>query len=143
VDEARASTPSRTFELEQSGDLRGRWDLDRMLRGLQTMIASALRFGNPDDTVHVSVLAAGIEVELRVVVSANPAIVEHVQHLLASLHAGAEIERDGYWIAVAVLRQTVEAHGGTLFASASATEGIRFVVRLPRQSESGEKAAVR
>lgn len=140
VDEARTATPSRVLAMERSGDLRGQWDADRISRALQTMVSSVLKFGNPQELVRVWCRPSedGGAVELGVETPANPATVAQVERLFESIESGAELEKDGFAIAVAVLRQTVDAHRGSLRLSASAADGIRARVNLPRSAAGPE-----
>lgn len=140
MDELRTSTPSRTLSLERSGELLVRFDQDRLLRGLQTMLTTAHKFGQPSEPVRIA--CAGVddsEVEVVLEVGLNPAFGDYLARLLESTEAGGELDKDGLWIALSVLRQTISAHAGTLELMASSVGGIRFSLRLPRHPAEASK----
>jgi len=139
VDELHVSTPARTVALELSGDLSGRWDQDRLLRALQTVLATAHKFGTPSEPLRMSCVDRtdhGV-VEVTVEVAENPALVGHLLRLFQNVEAGDEIDQDGQWIALAVLRRTIAAHQGTLEVVSSPADGVRIAARLPRQAANG------
>jgi K+-sensing histidine kinase KdpD len=136
ADELRRNSPTRTIILDRTGDLRGHWDPDRLARGLQTMLSTGLKFGQVSAPLRVSCLAREADgvVEVTVETPANPGFGDHLQRLFHEVEAGSEIDQDGQWIALSVLRQVIAAHRGTLELAASPEDGIRFSMRLPRQS---------
>ncbi len=135
VEELRTSTPARTISLERSGDLSVSSDQERLGRALHTMLTTAHKFGQSSEPVRLACLAIDdAEVEIVVEVGLNPAFGDHLSRLLKSVDSGGEVDQDGLWIAWSVLSQTIRVHGGTLELLASRADGIRFLVRLPRQS---------
>lgn len=143
VDEMIRSNPTRTLVIDRTGDLRGHWDSDRLLRSLQTMLATGLKFGRVSETVRVGCVAreaTGL-VEVTIETATNTGFGDHLQRLFQDTEAGGEIDQDGQWIALTVLRQTVAAHRGVVELTASAADGIRFFMRLPRQVADSPTAA--
>jgi K+-sensing histidine kinase KdpD len=138
VEEMRAAYPGRSIAVHRLTDLLGQWDRDRLLRALETMVTIALKLGLPSETLQLSCTSSSPEgpVEIKVEVAANPGLGDHPQRLFDAVKPGAGIEsleKDGQWIALWALRHTIEGHGGTLQLSASASEGVRFFVRLPKR----------
>jgi K+-sensing histidine kinase KdpD len=142
VDDLRRNNPTRTLVLDRAGDLRGYWDPDRLLRALQTMVTTGLKFGQASEALRVSCVVGEADDVLEVTVETptNPAYGDHLQHLFQDIEAGGEIDHDGHWIALSVLRQTITAHGGTVEFAASPADGIRFCARLPRRAADGSSA---
>ncbi|MGD0838550.1 MAG: HAMP domain-containing sensor histidine kinase [Polyangia bacterium] len=133
VKDARAAFPGRIIVLEHTGELRGHWDQDRVLRSLQTMLTSALRLGNSSEPVRLVCCAtpAQAAVDITVEAAINPAFGDHVQRLFDTIRSHGEFEKDPHWIPLVVLQETVTAHHGSLRISASPSEGIRMSVSLP------------
>ena len=56
---------------------------------------------------------------------------------LSSRTASGGLQRDGLGIGLTVVRELVEAHGGSVVASSDGTGlGSQFTIRLPRLSEA-------
>ncbi len=135
VQDARAAHSGRNIAIERTGDLRGRWDPEKLLRALQTMLATALKFGNSAELLRMSCAPAADPpaVEVSVEVASNPAFGDHLQHLFDSIRSGGEFEKDAQWIPLAILQQIVHAHQGTLWITSSVSDGVRLFVGLPKQ----------
>src|SRR6266545_2552065 len=70
VDELRAGNPDREIEVAAQGDLRGRWDPDRLEQVASNLVSNAVDHGDPGTPVRVLLTGEPDEV---VIGSATPA----------------------------------------------------------------------
>ncbi len=138
VGELRAAAPDRSIELALDGDGRGTWDPARMGQVVSNLVANAIQHGARDAPVRVSVSGDGASAVLAVE-NEGPAIAPELMPILfepfcrGSALRGATHAR-GLGLGLYIVRQVVNAHGGTIEVDSSAERGTAFTVRLPRAS---------
>jgi signal transduction histidine kinase len=133
VDELENVYPERTFDSEHSGDLRGRWDRDRLAQLLSNLGANACEHGRENTPVRVC--ARGdqpgfVEIEVQ-----NEGVIapELIGGIFEPLRSGKTGRRaSGLGLGLYITQQVALAHGGTIDVESSPDVGTRFVVRLPR-----------
>jgi PAS domain S-box-containing protein len=123
-------------------------DATRLQQVFWNLLTNAVKFTNEGGRVAVSV-RSGDDDKVEVVVSDNgegiaadflPFLFEPFRQADAKLARG----HGGLGLGLAISRQLIELHGGTIRASsAGAGRGATFVVRLPRQADAGADAATR
>lgn len=122
--------------LNSQGDPTGCWDPDRLAQVLSNLIGNALRHGVPDTPIEVQVDGNRRD-EVRLWVRNQgeipPEILPHVFEPFRTTASGRSAS-DGLGIGLYIVQKFVEAHGGTVAAASSPTEGTSFEVRLPRNA---------
>jgi two-component system sensor histidine kinase BaeS len=116
-------------------------DETRLHQVLLNLVGNAVKFSPDGGTV--SVCVRGHDGDAEVTVSDNgpgipPEELPHVFERFWRADRGAGTSGSG--IGLAVVKQLVEAHGGTVQVSSTPSEGARFVVSLPAHS-AGHTAA--
>lgn len=120
--------------LRCEGDPSGRWDPDRMAQVLSNLIGNALRHGAPDTPILVEVDGSRRD-EVRLCVRNHgvipPEILPRIFEPFRTT-AGGRAPSEGLGLGLHIVKQFVEAHGGTVEAESSPATGTSFEVRLPR-----------
>lgn len=134
VQEERVAHAGRIITLERRGALRGHWDQDRLHRGLATMLTTVLKFGNTAEPLRLTCASSTDDsaVEVAVEAASNPTFGDHLQRLFEAIRLGGEFEKDAHWIPLTVLLQMIQAHQGTLWITASPSDGIRIFAQVPK-----------
>jgi PAS domain S-box-containing protein len=133
VDELENVYLDRAIRIEQGGDLRGRWDRDRLAQLLSNLGANACEHGR--EATRVLVRATGLARDLVEIEVHNDGVIapELIADIFEPLRSGKTGGRSsGLGLGLYISQQVAEAHGGTIVVESSAEEGTRFVVRLPR-----------
>lgn len=126
----------RAAGLSVHRDLRGpvpvRVDADRIHQAVVNLLTNAARYCRPGDRVAVRV--SQVDGAAVVVVSdTGPGIAaDDLPHVFQRFRRGRGAERvSGSGIGLAVVRELVTAHGGTVTAASPPGAGARFTIRLP------------
>jgi signal transduction histidine kinase/ActR/RegA family two-component response regulator len=110
-------------------------DRDRLQQVAWNLLANAVKFA-PSGTVSVSISKGGRALELRVAdngIGIDRAFLDHVFDRFRQAEPMITREHGGLGIGLAVVRELVQLHGGTIRAeSGGRGQGATFVVRLPR-----------
>src|SRR3954466_6854113 len=84
VHDARMLHPERKIALEVAGDLRGRWDVQRVEQALTNLVANAVEHGT--DAVSVHTARVGDAIEVRVHNGGRPILQEALPSLFEPFH---------------------------------------------------------
>jgi signal transduction histidine kinase len=137
IEELEAGHPGRQIRLLVEGDGNGRWDATRLEQVVSNLVANAIQYG-PQDTP-VTVESQGNETQWTLTVHnlGQPIPLEMRPYLFEAFQRGRKAQGvhagpPHLGIGLFISREVVLAHGGTIDVTSGATEGTRFVVRLPR-----------
>lgn len=135
VDDLGMTVPDRDVEVITSGDGQGMWDPDRMSQVLHNLISNALRYSAPGSIVGVRSVgdADGVTVSVHnhgepIDEAARSRIFQPMQRATAQLENKARSVGLGLFI----VKQLVEAHGGSISVHSTAADGTTFSFRVPR-----------
>lgn len=107
-------------------------DGDRLHQVVGNLLANAVKFGRPGDRVTVSVRAAGAQAVLSVADTGPGIAPADLPRVFGRLWRGvADTTASGSGIGLAVVREVVAAHGGTVRAESDGVAGSTFTVILP------------
>ena len=144
VDGFRVSHPQRTLHFNPRGDLTGNWDAARIRQVVSNLLGNALQHGSPVGPVELSADSEGSTVVLSVHNEGAPIPTEALPTLFDPLvrHATTEsvLRRapGSIGLGLYIVREIVNAKGGTITVATTAQQGTTFTVRIPR--ELGSKA---
>jgi sigma-B regulation protein RsbU (phosphoserine phosphatase) len=141
ADEISLAHPGRELVASQKGDLRGEWDPDRLAQVMGNLLSNAmdyspletpvrLRAWASDDRVFVSVTNEGESIPA----DRLPDLFEPMQRATSEVQPG----RRSVGLGLYIVKQIVEAHGGTVDVETSTEAGTTFTVCLPRRA--GQRA---
>ena len=109
-----------------------RADPDRLHQAIGNLLANAARYARPGDLVVVRVRVDGEQVVIEVADTGPGIPPEDLPHVFDRFwrgRTGAAVAGSG--IGLAVVRELVAAHGGTVTAASGPEGGSTFTVRLP------------
>jgi len=119
--------PDDTLEVEG--------DLTRLTQVLGNLLNNAAKYTDPGGSIVLSVMREGSELEFRVRdtgIGIPPELLPRLFNLFTQVDGTAHRAQGGLGIGLALVRQLVHMHGGTVTAnSAGPANGSEFVVRLP------------
>jgi signal transduction histidine kinase len=136
VTELRARKADAPLVIETRGDLRGRWDADRLAQVVSNLVGNALDHSSRPG---VSVTLDGEAAEVRLAVG-NEGLVDDqlLPVIFEPFHGrafGARAKGRGLGLGLYITRQIVLAHGGRLDLQQGPGERVTFTVTLPRGLE--------
>jgi signal transduction histidine kinase len=136
MDELDESNPECTLRLSCGGDTFGRWDPDRLSQVFSNLVANAVRHGEPEHGVEVTVDGRD-ETSVRVTVHNRGAIPARRLPKLFEPLAGASRRPEksqGLGLGLFITRELVRVHGGSIDVRSDEASGTTFLVTLPRDS---------
>lgn len=136
VEELRLAHPRRSISLDLRGDLRGRWDRDRVLQLISNLVGNAIQHG--EDPITVQVRESGDRRSLVLLVhNCGPVIpAELLSTLFDPLRLEMSDTRAGLGLGLYIVRQIALAHGAHCDVTSSAERGTTFTVTWPRALEA-------
>ncbi|WP_458248924.1 sensor histidine kinase [Streptomyces sp. MAI_2237] len=118
-----------------------RADADRLHQALGNLLSNTARHCRPGDTVTVTTSATPAEAVVEVADTGPGIPADELPHVFDRLWRGARARAGGgSGIGLAVVKELVTAHGGTVAAASGPDGGTRMTLRLPRvASRSGSR----
>lgn len=133
VDELEVNHPSRHIELRTAGDLRGRFDPDRLTQLMGNLGKNAIDYSPEGTLVRIEATDDGERLLLCVHNEGSAIPPERLPRLFDAFSASDRgRESAGLGLGLYIARQIVEAHCGTIEVISTAEEGTTFIVHLPR-----------
>ena len=114
-------------------------DANRLQQIVWNLVSNAIKFV-PEGTGHVQVRLEAVDPHVRLTVEDNgpgidPAFLPHVFERFRQEESGGNRRSQGLGLGLAIVRQLVELHGGTVEAANRPNRGgATFTVKLPRRS---------
>ncbi len=132
MEQLRGAHPGRKLDLEVAGDTRGRWDGPRLQQLLRNLVTNAIKYGEANAPVCVTL--TGEEAEVRIeVTNRGPGIdVDQVFDPLKRGPAQGDDPNTGLGLGLYIVREVARAHGGQVAARSNGGDTV-FAVRLPRR----------
>ncbi|HXU60625.1 MAG TPA: hybrid sensor histidine kinase/response regulator [Polyangia bacterium] len=130
VGECQQLEGGERIKLEKAGDLTGHWDPNRLAQAISNLIRNAVTHGEGE--VLVRVREAGPDVELHVHNAGDPIPAERLPIMFQPFERG-NTEGRGLGLGLYIVRAIAAAHGGTVDAASSQSEGTTFRLSLPRR----------
>jgi signal transduction histidine kinase len=135
LEEVKASHDDIVFEVEQTGDLTGNWDRERLAQVVSNLVVNAIVHSSAK-RIDMMIADEGPFVVLKVTNQGAPIPAAMLESIFDPLvHYDQQTSTDlmsGLGLGLFIVRTIAEAHGGTVRVSSSASEGTTFAVRLPR-----------
>ena len=130
--------PDETLEVEG--------DLMRLTQVLGNLLNNAAKYTDPGGRIVLSVQRAGSNLEMRVRdtgIGIPPQLLPRLFNLFTQVDGTTHRAQGGLGIGLALVRQLVHMHGGTVVAHSNGTgRGSEFIVVLPRRTAQMEGPTV-
>ncbi|VVP43706.1 Adaptive-response sensory-kinase SasA [Pseudomonas fluorescens] len=137
IAEACAGNPECDPTVHVKGDTRGAWDAGRVSQLLQNLIGNALQHGLNKRDVTVTLTGEPDTVRLTVHNYGAPIPEEAIGTIFDPLVRSADEQlgqpSTSLGLGLFIVKEVVDAHGGTIEVSSSEAEGTLFTVVLPRK----------
>jgi signal transduction histidine kinase len=137
IAEACAGNPECDPTVHVKGDTRGAWDAGRVSQLLQNLIGNALQHGLNKRDVTVTLTGEPDTVRLTVHNYGAPIPEEAIGTIFDPLVRSADEQlgqpSTSLGLGLFIVKEVVDAHGGTIEVSSSEADGTLFTVVLPRK----------
>lgn len=138
IDEARAGRPDCQPTLQVQGDTQGRWDRGRIDQLLQNLIGNALQHGTQQQAPTLTLKGQADSVVLSVHNYGPPIPQAALGTVFDPLVRGAGealgSPSTSLGLGLFIVKEVVQAHGGSIDVTSSAADGTTFTVVLPRST---------
>ncbi len=127
-----------TFTVRHGPDLPETvfWDEDRVNEVLGNLLSNAFKFTPRDGTVNLEVTSASLQIVIAVRdtgVGIEPDQLPRIFDKFFQADNQAQTAAKGTGHGLAIAREIVEAHGGTISAESELGKGTMFIVTMPQQ----------
>ncbi len=134
VEEIQAANAAADIRIECCGDLNGVFDADRLGQVLSNLVSNAIQHGAAGEPVRLSVDGSGgSHIAIRVC-NAGSIPPEAMERIFKPFHTtdSRRSARSGLGLGLYIVKQFVEAHGGTVSVASTSEDGTCFEVVVPR-----------
>lgn len=141
VDEMHLAHPTRTINLEVSGDMEGEWDKARIGQIFSNLLGNAIQYSFKDTPVAVIVKGSAEEVQLSVHNEGVPIPPEKKATIFDAL-ARAVKDKDepldsvsvNLGLGLYITKDIIVSHGGMIEVTSTQEDGTTFRARLPKSA---------
>jgi signal transduction histidine kinase len=139
IDEASAGHPDCDPVFTTSGDTQGDWDRARIDQMLQNLIGNALQHGAATHKISVSLVGGENHVSLSVHNDGEPIAEEAIGSIFDPLvrtlneEAGTNNPSTSLGLGLFIVKEVVNAHGGSITVTSNFGDGTTFTVVLPKK----------
>lgn len=137
VQEVEEAHPSAHVLVMTSGNGQGAWDADRLSQVVQNLVTNAVKYGQPEAPIEVTLDGGDDQVTLRVHNEGPPIPPERIPSLFQPLQRGTDdvdVASRSVGLGLFIVKAVVDAHQGHIDVSSAPGEGTTFTVTLPRQA---------
>ena len=132
ITEHKMADEAASINITAVGDLHGTWDESRMCQALSNLIGNALKHGDRNEPVSVTLNGSDPDEVVWTVHNKGhipESVLPYVFDPFRSFHSKAT---SGLGLGLYIVAQIVKSHGGTLRVESSTSCGTRFTVKQPR-----------
>jgi signal transduction histidine kinase len=139
IDAATAGQPDCKAVFTTTGDTRGEWDEARISQLLQNLIGNALQHGAATRQVTVTLTGGDNHVRLSVHNDGEPIAQEAIGSIFdplvrsANEKAGIHNPSTSLGLGLYIVKEVVNAHGGSITVVSNVGDGTTFTVELPKK----------
>lgn len=140
IEEFQVAHPNRKIDLYLQETCYGEWDEGRFGQILSNLLSNAISYGSSHFPIKVNLIGECDQVILQVNNQGELMSEEVKKNLFTAFWRGAKkvgatANSSGLGLGLYIVKQIVEAHGGTIGFESSREYGTTFTVTFPRVSE--------
>ena len=142
IGEMEISHPDRPLRVAVRGDLIGTWDRDRIYQALSNLVGNAVQHGEPRSAIDLRIDGGEAEILIEVASRGQPIPPEMLPFIFDAFRkrrAVHQTQPQGLGLGLFIAQEIARAHGGSIAATSSESEGTTFSVRLPRDAASRQR----
>jgi PAS domain S-box-containing protein len=137
VDEVLVANPGRHIELSSGGNLEGYWDGDRLAQLVGNLLSNAIRYGDADAPVVLTLSGDAERVRLSVRNRGEPIADSAAARIFGAFErGGATSDAKGVGLGLYIASEIARAHGGALVLAENSNRTVVFSCELPRGKAS-------
>lgn len=139
-EEFQASHPKQKIQFRSEGNLRGRWDSDRVRQAISNLMGNAIQHGSADFPVTLSLRGEASNVFIDVHNGGEPIPPGELPKIFDPLIRGSSADepkknRPGsIGMGLYIAREVAKSHNGRIDVTSTKKAGTSFTIRLPRES---------
>jgi signal transduction histidine kinase len=140
IEEFRAAHPQRLIEFRTAGEVKGRWDSDRIRQAISNLLGNAIQHGSADFPVALSISGTRSEVVIGVHSGGDPIPPGELPKIFDPLIRGSSADhpkknRPGsIGMGLYIAREVAKSHGGRIDVTSTVEDGTTFTIRVPYHS---------
>ena len=144
VEEFRIANPHHKIEFHTETDCVGEWDAGRMQQVLSNLLSNAVSYGTSTKPIKVDLIEDVERVVLQVNNQGEQISPETLQNLFQPFWRGARKRSNssGLGLGLYIVKQIVEAHGGTISAESNREYGTTFTVVFEQTQDFYKTSAI-
>jgi signal transduction histidine kinase len=125
--------PEHSFDWRIDDDFGDAWVDDKLLSHILTnLLSNAVKYSPGGGTIVFEARREGDEARFEISDEGIGIVESDLERLYESFHRGSNVGHiPGTGLGLAVVKRSVDAHGGTLQVTTKEGVGTRFVVRIP------------
>lgn len=130
---------SRFRLVSKKQELIGLWDADRLRRLLENLLTNALKYGDINRSITISLDQDEKFTVIKIHNFGNPISSEDQKILFESFYRAKSAnssKNSGWGLGLVLVKGVVDGHGGDIRVDSSSSEGTTFLVKLPNTPKS-------
>jgi len=124
-----------SFKVESSGKCLGHWDENGLRRVIENLVTNAVKYGDENKYVTISLTHDQTSAKLIVHNFGNPIPPEDVSVLFEQYRRlKSDGNKVGWGLGLTMVKGMVEAHAGSIQVESEMDKGTSFIINLPKDS---------
>lgn len=123
------------FVIRAADNIQGRWDSDAIRRILENLLTNAIKYGDENTPITISVQSNEKEIEFAVHNLGTAISRENCENLFVQYQraeSAIKSSQQGWGIGLMIVRGLAQSMDGAVFVTSTELEGTTFFVKLPR-----------
>jgi signal transduction histidine kinase len=142
TDELSLSYPD-CFKVQSEGKCEGQWDENGLRRMVENLVTNAIKFGDENTSIAISLSQNKTSVELSVHNFGKPIPPEDLPVLFEQYRRlKSSKDKAGWGLGVTMVKGMVDAHQGSIIVESEKNKGTTFIVKLPKEARVSIKPEV-
>lgn len=139
TDELSLSYPD-SFKVQSEGKCLGYWDENGLRRVIENLVTNAIKYGDENRPVTISLIQDKISIELSVHNSGEPIPQDEVPVIFEQYkRSKSSEEKFGWGLGLTMVKGMVDAHQGSIIVESSKKKGTTFIIKLPKDARASNK----